>query len=84
MSKIPVLDDEAHCVTNRDLCQMLGVSLSTVASWKAQGRLPKPLAGLGRSVRYLLSEIKGWMAAGCPDQAAWEKLKAAQAKASKK
>jgi predicted DNA-binding transcriptional regulator AlpA len=60
-----------------DLCTVLRISLATLHRLKAAGKLPRARR-LGSQLRWLLSEIKDWCAAGMPDCKTWEAILAAQ------
>jgi predicted DNA-binding transcriptional regulator AlpA len=53
---------------------LLEVSERHVWSMHSAGRLPLPIS-LGRSRRWLVSELQDWLAAGCPERREWEWLK---------
>lgn len=61
-------------LTDRQLADLLQISMATLHRWKAARKLPKPLQ-LGRLTRYGAAEVEAWIAAGCPGQEAWERLK---------
>ena len=61
-----------------ELAERMGVSLRHVRRLDSSGQLPKPIR-LGRSVRWPLSEVEAWLAAGAPDRATWEAMKGATA-----
>ena len=46
-------------------------SVRTWHSWNSSGRIPRPIR-IGRMVFWRPEELKAWVAAGCPDRAAWE------------
>ena len=46
-------------------------SVRTWHSWNSSGRIPQPIR-IGRMVFWRPEELKAWVAAGCPDRAAWE------------
>ncbi len=60
----------------RGLASMLAVSIRTVRTWDAGGRLPDPVR-VGGSVRWRLDEIRLWIDAGCPDRETWTARRAA-------
>jgi predicted DNA-binding transcriptional regulator AlpA len=47
------------------------VSLRTWRAWDATGKVPQPVR-IGRAVFWRLEELRAWVAAGCPDRAAWQ------------
>ncbi len=63
-------------VDARALGRMLGLSLRTIRAMDAAGKLPQPVKLSARSVRWIVSEIKSWLAAGAPDRSTWEVLRA--------
>ena len=56
------------------LAKALNVSLRHVETLHASGRLPTPLF-LGRSRRWVVSEIQEWLRAGAPSRELWEQHK---------
>jgi len=57
------------------VARMLDSGLRTVRTMDAAGKLPTPIR-LGGKVLWSIDELKAWIAAGCPDRATWETLKA--------
>ena len=64
-------------VDAKGLATLLTCGVRTVRTLDAAGKLPTPLR-LGGRVVWRRAEIKAWVAAGCPDRAAWEAIKAAR------
>jgi len=64
-------------VDAKRLATLLTCGVRTVRTLDAAGKLPTPLR-LGGRVVWRRAEIKAWVAAGCPDRAAWEAIKAAR------
>ncbi len=56
---------EVELVNARELAKILSVSERTLYRLKSTGELPRPVV-LGGSVRWRLSEIRQWIAKGCP------------------
>ena len=66
----------ALLLTADDLARELRVSLRTLRTMDAGGRLPRPIRpGGGRSLRWRRSEIVEWIAAGAPRRDEWEDLR---------
>jgi predicted DNA-binding transcriptional regulator AlpA len=61
-------------ITLRELAGILRRSLPSMHRDDAVGRIPSGFR-LGRSRRWLRSEILDWMRAGCPDRRSWEASK---------
>lgn len=57
-----------------DAAQLIGVSLSHFYQLHKTGRLPLPIR-LGRSVRWIRSELVEWLETGAPSRSRWEALK---------
>ena len=58
------------------LARMLsGVGVRTIRTWDAAGKLPRPVKIGGRTLWYV-REVHAWLAAGSPDRATWEAMKA--------
>lgn len=62
-------------VDAKQLGATLGMSTRKIRSLDASGRLPKPVRIGANSVRWVLSEIELWLAAGAPDRCTWETLR---------
>ena len=52
-------------ITAVQLADLLSISERTLYRLKSTGQLPKPIS-LGGSVRWRLSEVRSWIAQGCP------------------
>lgn len=62
-------------VDARELARMLSVSVRTIRTWDAMGRLPKPIRpGGGHCVRWAMRSIEAWVAAGAPNRQVFEQL----------
>ena len=59
------------------LAQRLGVSLRHIRRMDSAGKLPSPIR-LGASVRWPVTEIEAWLAAGAPDRCTWRRIKETQ------
>ena len=62
-------------VDARTLGGMLGLSLRTIRTMDAAGKLPRPVQLNGRAVRWVLDGPKGiraWLTAGAPDRSTFE------------
>jgi predicted DNA-binding transcriptional regulator AlpA len=66
--QFPLLYDTA------DLCRVLRISMATLHRLKSAGKLPRAKK-LGAQLRWDVSEICEWVAAGMPDLERWETLK---------
>ena len=62
---------EPLVVNAKQLAKLLGKSLRTIRTLDAAGKLPVPLRISGKSVDWILSEIKEWITAGAPSRAVW-------------
>ena len=67
-------EDPTELLTAGDLARRLRISIRQVRKLDAEGSLPNPVR-LGKSVRWRLSEIGGWIAADCPSREMWEEAK---------
>ena len=61
----------------QQLAERLGVSLRHMRRLDSAGKLPKPVR-LGRSVRWPVTEIEGWLKAGAPDRQRWQAMRRGQ------
>lgn len=61
-------------VDARRLAKLLTLGLRTIRTMDAAGKLPAPVR-CGTRKLWLVVEVRGWLAAGCPDRETWELLK---------
>jgi predicted DNA-binding transcriptional regulator AlpA len=59
------------------LAPLLTVSVRTVRTWDAAGKLPAPVR-IGGRVVWRFDEIRAWLDAGAPDRSTWEARKPAR------
>lgn len=59
-----------------DAAKMLGISRAQFFKLHAMGRVPRPVRLGTKAPRWRVEELKAWLAAGCPERAAWEELAA--------
>lgn len=64
-------------VSARQLATRMGVSLRHIRRADSAGLIPRPVH-IGRSVRWPLEEINGWLKAGAPDRRRWEQIRQRQ------
>lgn len=69
--KLPLL-----AVSAKGVAKLLSTGLRTVRTWDAGGKLPRPVR-VGAKVLWSVSELRAWLAAGCPPREDWECRKAA-------
>ena len=62
-------------LNKKELSSELRLSVRKLDDMHCRGLLPEPRR-LGRSVRWVRSEIVEWIAAGCPSQERFEQAKA--------
>jgi len=55
----------SRLLTERELAEMLGVSVSTVRHWRYSLQGP-PVRKVGRAVRYSIDEVERWLDAEQP------------------
>ncbi|MEK6676612.1 MAG: hypothetical protein AABZ47_13290 [Planctomycetota bacterium] len=67
---------EPLAVDAKALAALIGISVRTVRTHDAGGKLPRGIKIGGRKV-WIVDEIKRWLVAGAPDRVAWEARKAA-------
>ena len=48
-----------------DVCELLGVSVTTVWRWRSQGAFPEPVKLGPNTVRYRIDDIEAWRDALC-------------------
>lgn len=61
-------------VSARQLAGMLDLSVRTIRTMDAAGKLPRGVR-IGRSVRWPVDELRDWLDAGCPDRASWQAIR---------
>jgi len=61
IKKITQLSDIEPMLSLRDIAQIMGLSLRTVSTWRAEGYLCKPDLTHGRTVRWKRDTIKNWL-----------------------
>jgi len=62
---------DTELISAETLARWLDLSVRTLWRLRSAGQLP-PAIRLGGSVRWRVEEIRAWIAAGCPEEAAWE------------
>lgn len=63
--------DPPALLTAQDVARTLQISVRTLRTLDALGKLPLPVR-VGRAVRWPRKELDAWIAAGCPDREAWQ------------
>ena len=58
--------DSARALTEREVAELLGLSVATLRAWRHRGKGPRFLR-LGRSVRYLPGDVAGFVRASAVD-----------------
>jgi predicted DNA-binding transcriptional regulator AlpA len=58
--------DTTRALTEREVADMLGLSVATLRAWRHRGKGPRFLR-LGRAVRYLLSDVADFVRASAVD-----------------
>jgi excisionase family DNA binding protein len=58
--------DTTRALTEREVADMLGLSVATLRAWRHRGKGPRFLR-LGRSVRYLASDVADFVRASAVD-----------------
>lgn len=71
---IEFIKKESLVVSVKELACLLNASVRHIWRLSASGSLPKPIH-LGKSVRWLRSEIEAWLEAGTPKRTVWERMK---------
>lgn len=54
-----------------EVAELLNISERHLWALLSSGRLPRPIK-LGRAVRWSVSELHDWLAAGAPERSKWE------------
>ena len=76
-AQVPPATEEPRplAVSAQILAPMLAVSLRTIRTMDAAGKLPRPVKLNGHCVRWIVAELEAWLNAGAPDRATWELVK---------
>ncbi|MCH8851419.1 MAG: AlpA family phage regulatory protein [Planctomycetes bacterium] len=61
-----------------DAARLCGVSRSQWWKLHSAGKIPLPVRLGTRAPRWRVDELREWLAAGCPDRAAWERTRRRQ------
>lgn len=67
----------------KDSAAICGVSRAQWFKLHSTGRIPAPVRLGAKAPRWIIDELKAWMAEGCPNRADWEKAKAAARKGAR-
>lgn len=60
-----MMDQPIELITANQFAKLLSISERTLYRLKSTGQLPAPIV-LGGSVRWRLTEVRDWIANGCP------------------
>jgi len=60
------MSDSTRALTEREVAELLGLSVATLRAWRHRGKGPRFLR-LGRSVRYLPSDLADFVRASAVD-----------------
>ncbi len=69
------IDPEKLALPPKEAAALLGISRAQFFKLHAAGRLPAPVYLGTRAPRWLVAELRDWLAAGAPDRAAWQRLR---------
>jgi excisionase family DNA binding protein len=75
MSETP-LTPEPLLIDDREFARLLGIGRSTFHRLRSAGKIGPQTIRLGRSCRFNRCECLEWAAAGCPDRATWQAMRA--------
>jgi predicted DNA-binding transcriptional regulator AlpA len=59
----------------KDAADLVGVSRAQWWKLHASGKIPLPVYLGTKAPRWRVEELRAWLAAGCPDRLAWQKLR---------
>ncbi|MCC6321135.1 MAG: AlpA family phage regulatory protein [Phycisphaerales bacterium] len=71
----PIGLDEPLAVAAEGVGRLLGVSRAQVFKLNATGKLPMPVRLGSKTPRWPVAELRDWLAAGCPDRLAWDRMR---------
>jgi predicted DNA-binding transcriptional regulator AlpA len=66
-------------VAAEQAAEMLAISRSQFMKLHAIGKVPMPVRLGTRSPRWAVDELRGWLAAGCPDRKEWDRMRTERA-----
>lgn len=69
------MKEDALTVRADGAAKLCGISRGQWFKLKKDGRVPKPILLGKRCPFWLVSELRDWLAAGCPPQNEWELIK---------
>jgi predicted DNA-binding transcriptional regulator AlpA len=69
------IDTDRLAVTARDAARLLDISRAQLYRLHSAGRLPLPVYCGTRAPRWVVAELRDWLAAGCPDRQTWQRLR---------
>ena len=59
---------EPLAISAQQLARTLNLSVRTIRTMDAAGKLPRPVKLNGHAVRWVVSAIESWLAVGAPDR----------------
>jgi prophage regulatory protein len=72
--KAGIADVEPLCLGADEVAALLGIGKTLLFELDSAGRIPAPLK-LGNRCVWAISELRAWVAAGCPDRQRWQTLR---------
>ncbi len=67
-------EPERLALSAASVAKLLGISERHLWALNSSGRLPRPVR-LGRAVRWSVSELRDWLAAGSPPRDRWQAMR---------
>jgi predicted DNA-binding transcriptional regulator AlpA len=67
---------EQQAANAKDSAHICGISRAQFFKLHSMGRVPAPVRLGSRAPRWIIAELRAWLAAGCPDRETWDRLKA--------
>jgi predicted DNA-binding transcriptional regulator AlpA len=77
-NKKTYIDSKQLALPAIDVAAMLGISRAQLWKLHASGKIPLPVYLGTKAPRWRVEELRAWLAAGCPDRLAWEKMREAR------
>jgi predicted DNA-binding transcriptional regulator AlpA len=72
------IDSQKLAVSAKDAAAICGVSRAQWWKLQAAGKVPPPVYLGSKAPRWLVDELRAWLAAGAPDLVTWQRMRGAK------
>ncbi len=69
------IEPDRHAVPAKDAAALLGISRAQLWKLHSAGKIPLPVRLGTRAPRWIVAELKAWLAADAPDRQEWERTR---------